>query len=188
MRIDDTDLPEVKRITLTIFKDSRGFFCERYQEEKFVKLGITEKFVQTNHSRSAPGVLRGLHFQYNPMQGKLVGVTAGAILDVAVDVRPHSPNFGKHIVAELSEENAQMLWIPAGFAHGFCVLGDRPADVVYNVNATYSAASESGIVFDDPALGIEWPIARAQAIISERDTVLPTLAQAKANLAQWFAA
>ncbi|MES2985137.1 MAG: dTDP-4-dehydrorhamnose 3,5-epimerase [Pseudomonadota bacterium] len=184
MHIHDTALPEVKRIALDIFRDERGFFCERYHAGKFAALGITETFVQTNHSRSAPGVIRGLHFQHAPAQGKLVGVTGGAILDIAVDIRPHSPRFGQYVAAELSEENAEVLWIPPGFAHGFCVLGDRPADVVYNVTATYHAAGESGIRFDDAQLAIAWPI--KNPIISARDEALPSLRAAAHDLATWF--
>jgi dTDP-4-dehydrorhamnose 3,5-epimerase len=188
MKLHDTALPEVKRIALDMFGDARGFFCERYHVDKFAALGITETFVQTNHSRSAPKVVRGLHFQHAPAQGKLVGVTAGAILDIAVDVRPNSPRFGQYILIELSEENAEVLWIPAGFAHGFCVLGDRPADVVYNVTATYHAAGESGIRLDDPTLGIPWPIDLATAILSDRDMKLPTLQEAMPDLTRWFGA
>ncbi len=186
MKLHDTALPEVKRIVLDRFGDARGFFCERYHVDKFAAFGITETFVQTNHSRSAPGVVRGLHFQHAPTQGKLVGVTAGAVLDIAVDVRPGSPRFGQFIMAELSEENAEVLWIPPGFAHGFCVLGDRPADVVYNVTATYHAAGESGIRLDDATLNIPWPLDLSTAILSDRDMKLPTLQEAKADLTRWF--
>lgn len=186
MQIHDTALPEVKRIRLDIFHDQRGFFCERFREDRFATMGITERFVQTNHSRSFPKVIRGLHFQHVPAQGKLVGVTQGAVLDVAVDVRPYSPNFGKVVTAELSEENAELLWIPAGFAHGFAVLGTRPADVVYYVTAHYNGAGESGIRLDDAALGIAWPTPLAEAIISPRDLAMPTLAEATPNLKQWF--
>ncbi len=185
MKISDTALPEVKRITLDIHHDARGFFCERFSAEKFTVLGIHENFVQDNFSHSAAGVIRGLHFQYAPMMGKLVGCTRGRILDVAVDVRPSSPNFGKHVSAELSGENGELLWIPAGFAHGFCVLGDEPADVFYKVNATYAARSEGGIRYDDPTIGIAWPIAKP--IISDRDRAMPSLVQAKPDLARWFA-
>ena len=187
MKLHDTALPEIKRISLDIFHDQRGFFCERFRTDKFAAMGIDEDFVQTNHSRSVPGVIRGLHFQHAPMQGKLIGVTHGAVLDVAVDVRPGSPNFGKSVVAELSEENAELLWIPPGFAHGFCVIGNRPADVVYYVTALYNGAGESGIRLDDAALGIEWPIPLNRAIISARDLAMPTLAEAKPDLEKWFA-
>jgi len=176
----DTALPEVKRVALDIHTDARGFFTERYSEAKFHALGITDSFVQDNHSRSAPGVVRGLHFQFAPPQAKLVGVLRGRILDVAVDVRPHSPNFGKHVQIELSER--ELLYIPPGFAHGFCVLGDEPADVLYKVTAPYHAAGESGIRFDH----IQWPI--QNPILSPRDTALPTLAEATTQLKQWFPA
>lgn len=187
MQLHDTELPEVKRISLDIFHDQRGFFCERFRVDKLAALGITEHFVQMNHSRSVPGVIRGLHFQHAPMQGKLVGVTHGAVLDVAVDVRPGSPNFGKVVTAELSEENAELLWIPPGFAHGFSVIGNRPADVVYYVTAHYNGAGESGIRLDDPALNIEWTTPLNRAILSQRDLAMPTLAEAKPNLEKWFA-
>ncbi len=187
MKLHDTSLPEIKRISLDIFHDQRGFFCERFRADKFSAMGINEDFVQTNHSRSVPGVIRGLHFQHAPMQGKLIGVTHGAVLDVAVDVRPQSPNFGKAVTAELSEENAELLWIPPGFAHGFSVIGNRPADVVYYVTALYDGAGESGIRLDDPALAIEWSIPLDRAILSQRDLAMPTLAEAKPNLETWFA-
>jgi dTDP-4-dehydrorhamnose 3,5-epimerase len=121
-----------------------------------------------------------------PAQGKLVGVTHGAVLDVAVDVRPASPNFGRAVTVELSEENAELLWIPPGFAHGFCVIGNRPTDVVYYVTQIYNGAGESGIRLDDPALGIEWPTPLGRAIISPRDLAMPTLAEATPQLATWF--
>lgn len=187
MKLHETALPEVKRITLDIFHDQRGFFCERFRTDKFAGMGITEQFVQTNHSRSVPGVIRGLHFQHAPMQGKLIGVTHGAVLDVAVDVRPNSPNFGKSVTVELSEENAELLWIPPGFAHGFSVIGNRPADVVYYVTALYNGPGESGIRLDDPALNIEWTIPLNRAILSPRDLAMPSLAEAKPNLEKWFA-
>jgi dTDP-4-dehydrorhamnose 3,5-epimerase len=117
-------------ITLDVYGDARGFFCERYKLSRFAEAGISENFVQDNHSRSAPDVLRGLHYQYAPAQGKLVGVTRGRIWDVAVDIRPHSPTFGESYGTELSDMNGRLLWIPAGFAHGFCVLGEEPADVI----------------------------------------------------------
>jgi dTDP-4-dehydrorhamnose 3,5-epimerase len=186
MKIHDTALPEVKRIALDVFYDQRGFFCERFRVDAFAAMGINETFVQVNHSRSVPGVIRGLHFQHVPAQGKLVGVTHGAVLDVAVDVRPHSPNFGKIVTAELSEENAELLWIPPGFAHGFCVIGNRPADVVYYVTELYNGAGESGIRLDDPTLAITWPTALSRAIISPRDVAQPSLAEATENLKQWF--
>lgn len=188
MHIADTALPEVKRITLDIYRDNRGFFCERFHEEKFAAIGMHEKFTQDNHSRSMPGVIRGLHFQHAPMQGKLVGVTHGRVLDVAVDIRPHSPYFGQHVSVELSSENGELLWIPAGFAHGFCVLGDGVADVFYKCTAPYNAAGEAGIRFDDADLSIDWPVSEKNRIISERDRTMPTLAELKSKLEKWFPA
>lgn len=175
----DTALPEVKRIALKAHADVRGFFVERYVESAFHALGITEHFVQDNHSRSAPGVVRGLHFQFDKPQGKLVGVLRGRILDVAVDVRPHSPNFGKHVAVELAADT-ELLWVPPGFAHGFCVLGDEPADVMYKVTAPYNVAGEGGIRYDL----IDWPV--PQPMLSPRDAQLPTLAEATEQLKQWF--
>ena len=184
MHIDTTSLPEVKVIALDIYGDSRGFFCERYVQEKFAALGFHEHFVQDNHSRSAPNVLRGLHFQHAPMQGKLVGVTRGRVLDVAVDIRPTSPNYLRHVAVELSDDNGKLLWIPAGFAHGFCVLGDEPADLVYKLTAPYNAAGEAGIHYDDPRIGIDWPI--AQPLLSDRDKAAPSLAEIEPKLQEWF--
>ncbi len=178
MQVIDTDLPEVKRVVLTAHRDARGFFVERF---KASALGGFGSFVQDNHSRSIPGVIRGLHFQYGAPQGKLVGVTSGRILDVALDVRPHSPNFGRHVSAELTPEGA-LLWVPPGFAHGFCVLGGEPADVVYKLTAEFNPATEGGVRYDT----VPWPI--ANPILSDRDRQLPMLADAKENLKQWFPA
>lgn len=180
MQLHDTDLPEVKRITLDVYRDARGFFTERYAAPKFAAIGLTENFVQDNHSLSLPGVVRGLHFQHDRPQGKLVGVTRGRILDAAVDIRPHSPNFGRSITVALDE--TQLLWIPPGFAHGFCVLGDEPADVFYKVTAVFNAAGEAGI---SPGL-IDWPV--ENPILSERDRALPTLAELTPKLTEWFPA
>ena len=179
MKLIDTALPEVKRIALDVFPDARGFFAERYVEEKFHDLGITDHFLQDNHSRSWPGVIRGMHFQFDQPQGKLVGVMRGRILDVAVDVRPHSPNFGKHVGVEL-EANTELLWIPPGFAHGFCVLDEEPADVLYKVTAPFNPQGEGGIRFDL----IDWPV--KNPTLSARDQALPTLAEAKEQLNTWF--
>lgn len=187
MHIADTTLPDVKRITLDIYRDNRGFFCERFHEEKFTALGMPTQFLQDNHSRSMPGVIRGLHFQHNPMQGKLVGVTHGRVLDVAVDIRPSSPYFGQHVSVELSSENGELLWIPAGFAHGFCVLGDGVADVFYKCTSLYDAKGEAGIRFDDESLNIQWPVPEKNRIISDRDRAMPSLAELKPQLEKWFA-
>lgn len=178
MQLIDTELPEVKRLKLAVHGDARGFFVERFRQEW---LGV--HFVQDNHSRSAAGVVRGLHFQFAPKQGKLVGVTRGKILDVAVDVRPSSPNFGKHVAVELSDLNGELLWIPEGFAHGFAALEE--SDVYYKLTAPYAPEGEFGIRQDDADIGIQWPV--ANKIISDRDSKLPGLMESKAKLAEWFA-
>ncbi len=168
-----TGFSGLRLFELAMFRDERGFFVERFREDKFAALGIHDKFVQDNHSRSEPKVLRGLHFQTAPEQGKLVGVTRGRIFDVAVDLRKNSPTFGKWYGAELSDENGLMLWIPFGFAHGFCVLGNESADVVYKVNGHYNARTDKGLRWNDPALGIEWPV--KDPLLSPKDQALPSL-------------
>ncbi|HAR41608.1 MAG TPA: dTDP-4-dehydrorhamnose 3,5-epimerase, partial [Bdellovibrionales bacterium] len=158
-------------IELSLYGDERGFFVERFHEERFHDAGLFAHFVQDNHSRSAPGVLRGLHYQVSPPQGKLVGVVRGAIWDVVVDIRPESPTFGQHYGVELSDMNGRLLWIPAGFAHGFCVLGESPADVLYKTDGIYNASTEGGITWNDPELKLPWPI--ANPIVSKRDQEQP---------------
>jgi dTDP-4-dehydrorhamnose 3,5-epimerase len=185
MQLLDTALPEVKIIQLDMYPDTRGFFCERFVESKFAAFGFHEQFVQDNHSRSQPGVVRGLHFQHTAPQGKLVGVTRGKVLDVAVDVRPNSPNYKRYVAVELSDENATLLWIPSGFAHGFCVLGDEPADVIYKVTAVYQPGGEAGIRFDDPSIAIDWPIEKP--LVSDRDSAARSLADIEPDLLRWFA-
>lgn len=170
MDVKDGKLKGTKIITLPVRKDERGFFVERARADAFAKLGLPN-FVQDNHSRSNPGVLRGLHYQHNPAQGKLVGVTRGRVWDVAVDIRPDSPTFGQYEAVELSGDNGVLFWMPPGFAHGFCVLGDEPADMLYKVDGYYSAAGEGGIAYNDPSLNISWPI--QSPIISARDKALP---------------
>jgi dTDP-4-dehydrorhamnose 3,5-epimerase len=168
-------LEGLKLIQLKAFHDERGFFTERYQQTRFKEYGLPENFIQDNHSRSKPGVIRGLHYQSNPGQGKLVGVLRGKILDVVVDIRKHSKTFGKWEAIELSDENGKLLWIPAGFAHGFCVLGHEDADVMYKVDNPYSPKTEGGILFSDPGLAIKWP--NSNPIVSEKDRVLQTFAE-----------
>ena len=153
--------------------DARGFFLETYRRERLAELGVHEEFVQDNHSRSARGVLRGMHFQ--PGQAKLVRCARGAILDVVVDIRPGSPSFGRWEGVELDDEGHRQLYVPDGFAHGFCVLSEV-ADVVYKVSTYYDPARESGFRFDDPEVGIEWP-AGLELIVSERDRGAPPLAE-----------
>lgn len=167
-------------IELDLRGDGRGFFVERFNLEQFKKAGLPYSFVQDNHSRSRPGVVRGLHYQHTPPQGKLVGVTRGRIFDVALDLRQDSPTYGQTESAELSDLNGRLLWIPSGFAHGFCVLGDDPADLFYKVDAPYNPDGEEGILWSDPGLGIQWPV--QDPIVSDRDRIMPTLAEH--NLAQ----
>jgi dTDP-4-dehydrorhamnose 3,5-epimerase len=132
--------------------------------------------VQDNHSRSLPNVLRGIHLQHTPNQGKLVGAIRGRVWDVAVDLRKNSPTYKRYVAHELSDANGQLLWIPAGFGHGFCVMGDAPADLLYKVTAAYNPKGESGIRYDDPELAIAWPV--TNPILSERDKALPFLKDA----------
>ena len=182
MQIQDCHISGLKVIQLEIHGDSRGFFVERFNEKKFAAAGLPTRFVQDNHSRSAAGILRGLHFQNNPAQGKLVGVTQGRVWDVAVDIRPESKTFGQHFGVELSAENGKLLWISAGFAHGFCVLGDAPADMLYKVTEFYNAAGEGGIAYDDAQLAINWPI--ENPTISERDRQLASWDEYCKNIRQ----
>ena len=156
-----------------VFEDSRGYFFEAYNEDVFASEGIRIKFVQDNQSRSSYGVIRGLHYQLEPHeQVKLVRVLEGIILDVAVDIRKGSPTYGKHFAVELSGENKKQLFIPAGFAHGFSVLSEF-ATVLYKCDSFYNKASEGGILFNDPALELDWKIAGAEAIVSDKDMALP---------------
>lgn len=173
----------LKVIQLQVHGDARGFFVERYHKQKLADLGLDVDFVQDNHSRSAPNILRGLHYQHTPPQGKLVGVTRGAVWDVAVDIRPDSPTYGQYHGVELTGENGVLFWIPAGFAHGFCVLGDEPVDMLYKVSGLYNQAGEGGIRYDDPQIAIDWPLKNPQ--ISARDEGLMSFAQYAANPPRW---
>lgn len=164
-----------------VFEDERGYFFESYNEQTFQKEGVTARFVQDNQSRSAYGVIRGLHYQLHPhAQSKLVRVLEGRILDVAVDIRKGSSTFGQHVAIELSAENKKQLLIPAGFAHGFSVLSEH-AVVMYKCDQFYSKESEGGIRFDDPALNINWGVPIEKAIVSEKDLQLPVLSQCLNN-------
>ena len=167
MEIKKFDIEGPLLITPKVFKDDRGFFVERFNKKTFESAGLPFKFVQDNYSKSAPKVLRGMHYQTNPSQGKLVSCVHGKIFDVAVDIRKNSPTFGKYIHVELSGENPQHLWIPAGFAHGFCVLGTESADVLYKVDSYYSPAGEICILWNDPELDIQWPI--GSPLLSPKD-------------------
>ena len=157
------------------FGDDRGFFMETYRADAWAAEGVPTEFVQDNHSRSRRGTIRGIHFQTHPGQGKLVRVARGAVFDVVVDLRRGSPTFGEWEAVELSDDNGHQLWIPVGFGHGFCVLSDE-ADFVYKCTAYYDAATESGISFADPDVGIEWPRA-VELLYSERDRNAPRLAE-----------
>jgi dTDP-4-dehydrorhamnose 3,5-epimerase len=172
MKIANTEIEGLKVVHLDIWKDDRGFFTERFNTQKFADAGLPTTFVQDNHSRSAPQVLRGLHYQLDPAQGKLVGALRGKIWDIAVDIRPQSSTFGRSIGLELSDTNGLLLWIPDGFAHGFCVIGDETADVVYKVTGLYNPKSEGGICWNDPDLAIRWPVFKP--LVSERDQKLFT--------------
>lgn len=174
MKVVDTSIPEVLIFEPTIVGDSRGFFMELFQSDRYAAFGLVSSFVQDNLSRSTGGVLRGLHLQNPRPQGKLVTVLRGSILDVAVDVRVGSPTFGKHVKMELSDENRRQLWIPRGFAHGFMVLSEM-ADFHYKCDEFYSPSDEIVICWDDPALGIDWP--HDSPTISQRDRNGRTLSQ-----------
>jgi dTDP-4-dehydrorhamnose 3,5-epimerase len=166
MRFTETDLPGVILVEPDVYRDGRGFFLETFHAEKYRIGGLPSTFVQDNHSSSVQNTLRGLHLQLRNPQGKLVRVVEGEIWDIAVDVRPASPTFGRWTAEVLSAGNFKQLYIPEGFAHGFCVLSER-AQVSYKCTTLYDPADEVGIAYNDPALGIVWPV--QSAILSERD-------------------
>ncbi|MEA1891058.1 MAG: dTDP-4-dehydrorhamnose 3,5-epimerase [Pseudomonadota bacterium] len=172
MEVHDTHLKGVRLIVPRVFEDDRGFFLETFNSATFEENGLPLNFVQDNHSRSSRGVLRGLHYQYPTWQGKLVRVVTGEIFDVAVDIRPESPTFGQWYGVVLSEENKHQLYIPPGYAHGFCVLSDT-VDVTYKCTALYAPAEDAGIRWDDPDIGIDWPI--SEPLVSEKDRHAPLL-------------
>ena len=174
MKVQSLAIPEVLLISRDRYADARGWFTELHNDAALRDAGFTVRFLQDNLSWSLPGVIRGLHLQYGPAQGKLVTCLAGRIFYVAVDVRPNSPTYGHHVAAELSGENGDSLWIPPGFAHGFAVLGSDPALVLYKVDQPRSAEGERGVIWNDASVAISWPIERP--ILSERDAALPTLA------------
>jgi dTDP-4-dehydrorhamnose 3,5-epimerase len=177
MQLIETSIPDVKVLVPKQFKDHRGFFSEVYNRKALAVLGIEAEFVQDNHSLSVEkGVLRGLHYQMSPMaQDKLIRVVRGSILDVALDVRRASPTFGKYVAFELSADNWRQAFIPTGFAHGFVTL-EPNTEVLYKVSAPYSPDHERGVQWNDPALGINWGISPAEAILSGRDRQHPPLA------------
>ena len=175
MKVTRTDLPGVLLLEPRVFKDPRGFFFETFQAQRYAEVGIDLGFVQDNLSRSSKGTLRGLHFQEPHAQGKLVTVITGAVFDVAVDIRKGSPTFGKWVGFELNDQNHHQLWIPPGFAHGFCVTSET-ADFFYKCTALYAPQAEQGVSWNDPDLGIRWPIQQPQ--LSPKDMAAPRLRDA----------
>lgn len=174
MKFTRLEIPDVVLIEPKLFEDPRGFFFESYNEREFQKNGIAAKFVQDNHSRSSKGVLRGLHWQTAPHeQAKLIRVIRGEVFDVAVDIRKNSKTFGKFATAVLSEENKRTLFVPEGFAHGFCVLKDG-TEFLYKVTDFYSPQHEGGMIWNDPTLQIPWPNVGMPFVLSERDKKHPT--------------
>lgn len=178
MKIIDTKIPDVKIFEPAVFGDERGFFFESFSQKKFDNaVGRHVEFVQDNHSKSSKGVLRGLHYQLNPFaQGKLVRCVAGAVFDVAVDIRKQSPFFGQWVGVELSSENKRQLWIPEGFAHGFLTLIDN-TEFVYKTTNFYSKESERSIIWNDPLINIEWP--EKEVLLSEKDKLASLFSEAE---------
>ena len=180
MNVIPTSLPEVLILEPRVFGDARGFFTESWNEQTFNKaVGHEVRFVQDNHSRSARGVLRGLHFQLPPhTQGKLLRVVRGAVFDVSVDMRRSSANFGRWVGVELSADNHRQLWVPPGFAHGFLVLSET-ADFLYKTTDFYAPQAEGCVRWDDPTIGIQWPETGVAPVLADKDAKAPLLAQAK---------
>lgn len=176
LSIESVHLNEIVVIVPQVNGDARGFFMETFRADRFRELGLPAEFLQDNHSHSAKGVLRGLHFQWEPPMGKLMRVTSGAAFMVAVDIRKGSPTLGQWFGLEVSAENKKQVWAPYGFARGFCALTDG-CEVQYKCTAIYNPPCEGGIYFADPAIGIRWPIDPAKAVTSDRDRRAPTLAQ-----------
>lgn len=174
LNVRPTAIPDVKVIEHSVFQDDRGFFMEVYKQKQFREHGLPDAFVQLNHSRSARGVVRGLHFQWDPPMGKLMRVTEGAAFLAAVDIRPDSPTLGHWVGETFDAETRHQLWAPSGFARGFCVLSEF-AQIQYMCTGEYNAPGESGIRWNDPALGIKWPV--RSAILSGKDEKAQTLAQ-----------
>jgi dTDP-4-dehydrorhamnose 3,5-epimerase len=177
MIVEPTSIPEVKLLRMRRYRDERGFFSETYSQRALADAGIDSDFVQDNHSFSAAsGVIRGLHFQIPPFaQAKLVRVVRGAIFDVAVDLRHRSPTYGRHVAQIIHADDWMQIFIPIGFAHGFCTL-EPETEVLYKVNAYYSPAHDRGLRWDDAELGIAWPVGPHEAVLSEKDRCHPVLA------------
>lgn len=178
MKVITTAIPDLLVIEPTVFGDERGFFYESFNQRQFEEaIGYQVQFVQDNHSRSAKNVLRGLHYQIQHPQGKLVRVTQGRVYDVAVDIRRHSPSFGQHVGLELSAENKRMLWIPEGFAHGFVVLSDT-AEFLYKTTDYWAPEHERSLAWNDPAIGIDWRI-EGEPTLSGKDQSAKLLSEAE---------
>lgn len=178
MKVEALAIPEVKLLTPRAFGDDRGFFLESYNARVFADAGLPTEWRQDNHSRSVKGVLRGLHYQLVEPQGKLVRVTRGSVFDVAVDIRRSSPTFGKWVGAELSDSNFAMLYVPPGFAHGFVVTSEV-ADFCYKCTTLWNQPSDRSLRFDDPAIGIEWPLDGIEPQLAAKDAAAPLLADAE---------
>jgi len=178
MKVEALSIPGLALVTPRVFRDDRGFFTETYSQRALAEAGIADTFVQDNHALSREaGVVRGLHLQCEPQpQGKLVRVVRGAIFDVAVDIRHGSPTFGRHVAVTLSADNFSQLWVPAGFAHGYCTL-EPDTEVVYKVTGYYAPECDRGILWNDPALAIAWPLPPTGAILSAKDQVAKPLAE-----------
>jgi dTDP-4-dehydrorhamnose 3,5-epimerase len=176
MNVIPLEIPDVLLIEPRVFADERGFFMETWHAEKYAAAGIREPFVQDNQSRSRRGVLRGLHYQHRSPQGKLVRAIRGEIFDVAVDLRQSSPHFGRWVSATLSEENHRQMYVPPGFAHGFCALSEA-AEIVYKCTTLYDHSDEHTLLWNDPALGIAWPLPRP--LLSPKDEAGLLLAKAQ---------
>lgn len=172
VKVVETVLPGALIIEPKVFGDSRGFFMETWRADQYREIGIRETFVQDNHSRSARHVLRGMHFQKKNPQGKLVRVTSGVVFDVAVDINPLSPTYRRWVGVELSDSNYRQFYVPPGYAHGFCVLSES-ADFLYKCTAYYDGSDEGGLRWNDPEIGIDWPV--RHPILSEKDSALPLL-------------
>lgn len=180
MKVTELEIPGLILVEPKVFEDDRGFFMETYHAERYARYGISKKFVQDNHSKSVKGTLRGLHYQLGRPQGKLVRVSQGEVFDVAVDIRKGSPFFGKWAGILLSGDNRRQLYIPEGFAHGFCVLSDTAAEFQYKCTDYYSPEEERGILWNDPGLAIDWP--EKKPLVSEKDGKWPVLSDADAEL------
>jgi len=177
VKVHETAIPGVLVIEPVVHRDARGYFLETWRETRYRSLGVALPFVQDNQSRSSRGVVRGMHYQLETPQGKLITVARGGIFDVAVDLRRSSPAFGRWVGVELSDANHRQLWVPPGCAHGFCVQSET-ADVVYKCTAPYLASDEHCLRWDDPSVGIEWPLGGVAPVVSPRDAAAPGLADA----------